>query len=428
MPPSVPSPAPGSASGGNAKKSLSQLIRLRDAKRQTLSQLFEEKKRIMQRMKVMNDELMDLDDEIEALEEQRDQQRMRNNISPQPPSMLEVKPEPVTSNQSPQRFPATQNPDEILTEPTQNSPMRNYDDEILTEPTQTQAGAASPPVFQSSFSASNPQKKQRSAPEDDIEDYYYDDGDDHAVGPPVNHSSIIESNNNNGDSMNHSGSNEARLRPLHLESVPGPKSAPSNYPQTTGTIDNFFNPNGNKQGNPHHASSSAASSCPYSTHDIHQCLRQSFRLQSFRENQLEIIKSTLSGRDNFVLMKTGGGKSLLYQLPAVLESPKITVVVSPLLSLIQDQEDQMNSFVRNSCVSFTSGMGTGQHNENWKRVRDVGGGIMMILVTPERVFKSGKLKSELQNLDEQNRLGRFVIDECHCACQVRENKKTSFCD
>merc|ERR1712176_1098787 len=108
-------------------------------------------------------------------------------------------------------------------------------------------------------------------------------------------------------------------------------------------------------------SSNFASSCPYSQHDIYETLRQSFRLQTFRENQFEIIQSTLSGRDNFVLMKTGGGKSLLYQLPAVLESPKITLVVSPLLSLIQDQEEQMNNFVRNSCVSFTSGIGPSPH-------------------------------------------------------------------
>jgi ATP-dependent DNA helicase Q1 len=101
----------------------------------------------------------------------------------------------------------------------------------------------------------------------------------------------------------------------------------------------------------------------------------------------------------------------------VLESPKITLVVSPLLSLIQDQENQMNEFVPHSCVSFTSGMGAAHHTANWDRVRDVTGGVVMILVTPEKVFKSNKLKSELQKLEEQNRLGRFVIDECHCACQ-----------
>ena len=402
-----------SVSGSAPKKSLSQLIRLRDAKRETLSRLFEEKKKIMQRMKAMNDELLELDDEIEALEDQRELQK----ISPQQTPMIrEVKPEPVASNPSPtQELPLTMNPDEILTEPTNRSPMR-HDDEILTDPLtwMSPAGKTTVPEFQPGISV--PQEKKRSAapPEDDIEDYYYDSGNDHADGPPMNHSSIVESSNDdNNNTVDYNQSNAARLRPLHLENVSRTKPASSNHP--TGIIDNFFNPSRDRN-NPQHTSS-AASSCPYSTHDIYQTLRQSFRLQSFRENQLEIIQSTLSGRDNFVLMKTGGGKSLLYQLPAVLESPKITVVVSPLLSLIQDQEDQMNAFVRNSCVSFTSGMGQGQHNENWKRVRDVGGGIMMILVTPERVFKSGKLKSEMQNLDEQNRLGRFVIDECHCACQ-----------
>eukprot|EP00536_Pseudo-nitzschia_multiseries_P010940 jgi/Psemu1/204581/e_gw1.352.66.1 len=206
-----------------------------------------------------------------------------------------------------------------------------------------------------------------------------------------------------------------------------PKSAAAStlrQKSSIGPLDNFVirsprrpKKTDNDPNQQHRCTPTTASSCPYSKHDIHQALRQSFRLQSFRENQFEIIQSTLSGKDTFVLMKTGGGKSLLYQLPAVLESPKVTVVVSPLLSLIQDQEDQMNAFVQNSCVSFTSGMGNAQHTENWKRVRSVTGGIVMILVTPERVFKSTKLRSELQRLDEQNRLGRFVIDECHCACQ-----------
>jgi ATP-dependent DNA helicase Q1 len=77
----------------------------------------------------------------------------------------------------------------------------------------------------------------------------------------------------------------------------------------------------------------------------------------------------------------------------------------------------MNQFIPHSCVSFTSGIGAAQHTANWNRVRDVRGGVTMILVTPEKVFKSNKLKAELQKLEEQNRLGRFVIDECHCACQ-----------
>ena len=467
MSPSVPFSLLASAPSSGPKKSLSQLIRLRDANRETLSRLFEEKKKIMERMKIMNDELLRLDDEIEVLEEHRDQQRQlrTTKFSPPPNSSLssllqvksEVKSEPGASNSnatattanpnanniahesspSPSQMapPMTMNPDEVLTEPTQT--WDQCDDEQLTDPltwTQVETSATATtdgPLHAYSKAASttgpqHQQQEQRSAPspdeEDAIADYYYDSGDDHANGPPVNNSSIIEKNNSYDDIRNAS----TKLPPLQFETVHGPKPTTFNQQQATGTIDNFLIPsrtrNNTSNQEQHTATStptSAASLCPYSRHDIYQTLRQSFRLQEFRENQLEIIQSTLSGKDNFVLMKTGGGKSLLYQLPAVLESPKVTVVVSPLLSLIQDQEEQMNGFARNSCVSFTSGMGVGQHNENWRRVRDVGGGIMMILVTPERVFKSGKLKSELQDLDEQNRLGRFVIDECHCACQVR---------
>ena len=426
MTPSVSSassgPVASNSTGNKPKKSLSQLIRLRDSKRALLSQLFEEKKKIMEQENAINGELYAIDDEIEAMEEERDRQRLSRRISPQQ-NLLQVKPEPVASNPSPSAIsppqaspPLTMNPDELLTEPTQTSPMKDRrDDELLTDPLTYQTQAQD--TFQSSFAA--PQQKQPSAPPpgDDIDDYYYDSGDDHAEGPPVNNSSIVETNNTSNESTNNfHRTTSAALPPLQFESVTGPRPPAANQQRSEGAFNRRIR---NNHSNPQH-SSSAASSCPYSQHDIYQTLRQSFRLQSFRENQLEIIQSTLSGKDNFVLMKTGGGKSLLYQLPAVLESPKVTVVVSPLLSLIQDQEDQMNGFVRNSCVSFTSGMGASQHNDNWRRVRDVAGGIVMILVTPERVFKSNKLRSELQNLDEQNRLGRFVIDECHCACQVSD--------
>jgi ATP-dependent helicase YprA (DUF1998 family) len=157
--------------------------------------------------------------------------------------------------------------------------------------------------------------------------------------------------------------------------------------------------------------------CPFSVQKITDALQQTFQIRQFRENQLEIIQTTLSGQDVFVIMRTGGGKSLTYQLPMALERPKITVVISPLLSLIQDQQEQTNQFMPGSCVSFTSGMGVSEHTKNWQRVRDPEEGVGMILVTPEKVYKSNKLKSELQKLSEQGRLARFVIDECHCACQ-----------
>jgi ATP-dependent DNA helicase Q1 len=168
---------------------------------------------------------------------------------------------------------------------------------------------------------------------------------------------------------------------------------------------------------------------PWSQFVLHE-LKHTFKIQSFRGHQKEIINGTMSGKDVFVIMRTGGGKSLTYQLPALLEGKsqdrKITVVVSPLLSLIRDQEEQMNQFSAGTATSFSSRLGSAEQTKRWNAVRDPDGGVCLMLVTPEKVFKSGRLKSELEKLNRENRLGRFVIDECHCASQWGHDFRTDY--
>ena len=147
-------------------------------------------------------------------------------------------------------------------------------------------------------------------------------------------------------------------------------------------------------------------------------LQHTFRIAQFRHQQEEVIHATLQGKDVFVIMRTGGGKSLTYQLPAILERyRKVTFVVSPLLSLIQDQEEQMNAFAAGSATSFTSSISASMQAERWNRLGDPQSGVCLVFLTPEKIQKSLRLKKELQKLYDANRLGRFVIDEAHCSSQ-----------
>jgi hypothetical protein len=77
--------------------------------------------------------------------------------------------------------------------------------------------------------------------------------------------------------------------------------------------------------------------------DVKLLLKDTFGIQKWRLNQKEVINATIAGTDCFVLMPTGGGKSLLYQLPALVETGKFTLVISPLLSLSHDQLVNMNA-------------------------------------------------------------------------------------
>eukprot|EP00980_Cylindrotheca_fusiformis_P001355 scaffold338_cov116-Cylindrotheca_fusiformis.AAC.20 len=352
-------------SSSSAASSLTSLNLLRDAKRQESTALFEQKRVLLQevktiddRMKALTTELWDLDDRIERLEEEQQQQEEEQQQQGAAEQQQQGA-QPMQQQQQPQ-FSSSLSMNEMLTDPN-------------TQLTQMQAASI----------------------------HHLDDNNDDDDERSSHHPALISRI-----------SIASALPPLDLTQV---AQQPRQRPRISLAQSNSNNNNeDNKAGI---MAALVSPNCPFSPNQIQQTLQETFHLQSFRETQQSVIQATLSGQDSFVIMRTGGGKSLTYQLPAVLERPKVTLVISPLLSLIQDQQDQMNHFVPQSCVSFTSGMGQGMHTQNWQRVRDPDGGILMVLVTPEKVTKSNKLKSELQKLYQQHRLGRIVIDECHCACQ-----------
>lgn len=155
--------------------------------------------------------------------------------------------------------------------------------------------------------------------------------------------------------------------------------------------------------------------------DVMSALKKRFHLREFRHNQLEAINATLAGKDTFVLMPTGGGKSLCYQLPSIVHSGKthgVTIVISPLLSLMQDQVDHLQklkiqAFLINSEV-------TAEHKklvfQSLKGPRPEQF-IQLLYVTPEMVSKSTAMVNVFEDLHRRGKLARLVIDEAHCVSQ-----------
>ena len=143
-------------------------------------------------------------------------------------------------------------------------------------------------------------------------------------------------------------------------------------------------------------------------------LKHVFMIENFREDQLEAINATLAGKDVFVLMPTGGGKSLCYQLPAIVRSGSkmgVTVVVCPLISLMNDQVQHLLDLGIRAAY-LNSGLSAGQRRFVFQLLSTAE--LDLIYIAPEMVTASQQFKASIQNLYRGNNLARVVIDEAHC--------------
>lgn len=137
-------------------------------------------------------------------------------------------------------------------------------------------------------------------------------------------------------------------------------------------------------------------------------LKDVFGYDAFRGNQAAIIERVAGGGDALVLMPTGGGKSLCYQVPALLREG-LTVVVSPLIALMEDQVATLDE-LGVAAVALNSTLSPDEQREIAERIRQ--GRIKLLYLAPERLVQP-RMLAFLQNLD----IALFAIDEAHCVSQ-----------
>lgn len=140
-----------------------------------------------------------------------------------------------------------------------------------------------------------------------------------------------------------------------------------------------------------------------------------FKLIAFRPKQLSAINSTLSNQHTIVVMPTGAGKSLCYQLPALVK-PGLTIVVSPLISLMEDQVRSLSK--KNVSAKYISSSSSKDETLSaLNLLKDKATDVKLLYVTPERFAKSKRFMSNLQKCYADGRLQRIAIDEVHCCSQ-----------
>jgi ATP-dependent DNA helicase RecQ len=141
---------------------------------------------------------------------------------------------------------------------------------------------------------------------------------------------------------------------------------------------------------------------------LRRVARDHFDIRVFRPGQLELIEGVLAGRHQLGILPTGGGKSLCFQLPALF-LPRVTVVVSPLIALMQDQTSRLQE-ARVAAVKLNSTLSAGEERDALASIsagrRDI------VYLTPERLEN----EDQVQLLAERG-VSLFVVDEAHCVSQ-----------
>jgi ATP-dependent DNA helicase RecQ len=143
--------------------------------------------------------------------------------------------------------------------------------------------------------------------------------------------------------------------------------------------------------------------------DLRAALRTHFGFDDFRPGQAEAVGAAVAGRDTVVVMPTGAGKSLCYQLPALLRDD-LTVVVSPLVSLMQDQVDGVRAAAGDRVALVNAQQGADANRAALRRA--VAGELSLLYLAPER-FAAPGFAEQLRAA----RVGLFVVDEAHCVSQ-----------
>src|SRR6185369_9383001 len=142
--------------------------------------------------------------------------------------------------------------------------------------------------------------------------------------------------------------------------------------------------------------------------DLHKALQEHFGFDKFKGTQEKAIESLLAGHDTFVIMPTGGGKSLCYQLPAII-SDGVAIIVSPLIALMKNQVDLVRSYSSKDNVAhfLNSTLNKGQQ----KIVKEdiTTGRTKMLYVAPETMTKEENIA-----FFKELKISFFAVDEAHC--------------